>query len=825
MAIVSHQFNCTIPDDPTAAGAGMVLPSHWNGTHAITADVYGGNNITVSISGGSTTVHGASQSIQTQGTFDSNQLTNYVPTTNSSLFFLDSNSTTLAPAVHTHSQYLTTAAESNHLHTQYLTTAALSDHTHSDLYIPLANSTAYQTATLANTFFPSSQTTQFAGTGTTFTGTNVSGSMTLNSNGLNLALSAGAGGAGNTLTVSGSNGTLQTNGLTVLGSNIVSAYTTTGNQFVIAAPNQTDLTNHAHPYSNATTAVSSRVVQIAAGTGTLSGNLTITGSNGISVANVGNEIRVSLIDSHHVDAMAFAGNNAGTAFSQMTSGTVTLAFAGAVSGSQAGNAITISAPAQTVQTQGMVSVNGSTGNISITAASNSSGGSMSVNGSSITFGVATNYSTNWTNITSNAFNTSGSSNFVLTANSSLFQLTANNSLSAGTGTSATNASITLNSNGLAISVAAPGGGGGAAIQGSGTYSQNTGTVQFANSNGVTFGLSNNGVMTASIAAAPAAGIGGIAAGGSTFTSGTVEFGNRAGVSFITSNGSVCVSEEAHVYATGWSLVGNTAGTNSSGFTTESPLYLSGGPNITLSGSSNSIVISAGAAGGAVTVGGWEVFPAGNNTTASSLGQRSLYMQKVNPAQNYSFNNIELRMSNSMVTTTNNSAAVSYTLLYGLYSLDGADSYNSIGTSSIAIYGSANSSSSMGITISQGAGSFTSGASTATIAPMLSGYKHLYLPFASTLTAGGNYAVGIIASSTTTGGTGALRLAFVNETVINNLTVGKIYATTAISSNSTYVGDYNQGVYSATTSALPSAVAKSEMTNAVSQARLYLQFEV
>lgn len=50
---------------------------------------------------------------------------------------------------------------------------------------------------------------------------------------------------------------------------------------------------------------------------------------------------------------------------------------------------------------------------------------------------------------------------------------------------------------LSLSAAAPGAGGGAALKGSGTYTQNTGTVEFANSNGITFGLSNNGTMTAS----------------------------------------------------------------------------------------------------------------------------------------------------------------------------------------------------------------------------------------------------------------------------------------------------------------------------------------
>jgi hypothetical protein len=48
---------------------------------------------------------------------------------------------------------------------------------------------------------------------------------------------------------------------------------------------------------------------------------------------------------------------------------------------------------------------------------------------------------------------------------------------------------------LSLSAAAPGGGGWA-IQGSGAYTQNTGTIQFANSNGITFGLSTD-VMTAS----------------------------------------------------------------------------------------------------------------------------------------------------------------------------------------------------------------------------------------------------------------------------------------------------------------------------------------
>lgn len=73
---------------------------------------------------------------------------------------------------------------------------------------------------------------------------------------------------------------------------------------------------------------------------------------------------------------------------------------------------------------------------------------------------------------------------------------------AGTGTTLALTNLTgtvsVNTNGVALSLSAsPAGGGGVALQGSGTYSQNTGTVQFVNSNGVTFGLSTN-QMTASV---------------------------------------------------------------------------------------------------------------------------------------------------------------------------------------------------------------------------------------------------------------------------------------------------------------------------------------
>lgn len=96
-----------------------------------------------------------------------------------------------------------------------------------------------------------------------------------------------------------------------------------------------------------------------------------------------------------------------------------------------------------------------------------------------------------------------------------------------------------------------GAGGGAAIQGSGTYTQNTGTVQFSNSNGVTFGLSANGVMTASVAAAGGAqtGISGLSAGTTQMTSGTAVFSNSNGISFGVNGNTITASYNSTQFQT------------------------------------------------------------------------------------------------------------------------------------------------------------------------------------------------------------------------------------------------------------------------------------
>ena len=104
-----------------------------------------------------------------------------------------------------------------------------------------------------------------------------------------------------------------------------------------------------------------------------------------------------------------------------------------------------------------------------------------------------------------------------------------------------------NSNTVTASFSITGGAGGAAIQGSGTYSQNTGTVQFANSNNMTFGLSNNGTMTASYAVSQ------------------ITAGSNITLSQVGSTISI-IGNPAGGIAAGVSTLGNTAG-NTGIFTT------------------------------------------------------------------------------------------------------------------------------------------------------------------------------------------------------------------------------------------------------------------
>lgn len=310
--------------------------------------------------------------------------------------------------------------------------------------------------------------------------------------------------------------------------------------------------------------------------------------------------------------------------------------------------------------------------------------------------------------------------------------------------------------------------------------------------------------------------------------GTVTVMNSAGVT-ATRNATDLVrpGDWNSVHMMAGTISGNTAGQST--YSGATNVVFQGGNNVTLSlntaASAATVLFSA---GNNVTQPGWEPFPPnGGGVAFSTLGQNSIYFQKLEPPNNVSFNNVERVVSGSTVSSTNFNA-VTHTYHYGLYSRGtGASTsqYELIASSALIFQASISSNVSAGFTVSQGAGSYTNTSAGTANMSLLTGLKHLYMPFTSTLNAGGEYAFAMRMSSATAVGTNAFRMGVRDLSNINNLTIGKFYATTVLATNASHVGDWAQGVYSATSSNLPAVVALSGLTNAVSQQRMYLQFEV
>jgi hypothetical protein len=175
------------------------------------------------------------------------------------------------------------------------------------------------------------------------------------------------------------------------------------------------------------------------------------------------------------------------------------------------------------------------------------------------------------------------------------------------------------------------------------------------------------------------------------------------------------------------------------------------------------------------------------------------------------------------------ANAAYSIDYGLYSQGtGASTsiYNLIASSRLVMQASYSSNLSAGFTVSQGAASVTNTSAGTVNMSALSGFKHIYMPFTSTIVADGDYAFAMNISSATTGNTGPLRLGWKEMTNYSNLSVGRVDVNAGISiSAASRVGDWAQGVYSVTSAGLPNTLAMSGLTNQVAQARMYLQFDV
>jgi hypothetical protein len=655
------------------------------------------------------------------------------------------------------------------------------------------NSVQYLNANLLQGY----QATQFAGQGTTFGGTNISGSMTLNSNGLALSLSAGAGGGGGGIAASigggnstsagagysnitsgtmllygGNNITLSQNGAAITisggaagGADGINALVVNGGASTASTTLALSNANNVSFGLNAGTITASAsfpaqtVDTNKAGTGfttTTAAGAVVAGTNDTNGLKLAMPAYLTTAQSPGAYLTTAMVSNAGSNFVGLNSALT----ANGVSATINSSGVSLNFPAflTTAQTPGayLTTARQSNDAIGLNTALTANGLSVTANSSGLSINVPAYLTTAMQSASSSVFAKTGYTS-TTQAGSTVGVTHDTNGLSAawppflttyvgqttqtqpagniaGVGTSATNASITLNSNGLAISVAAGGGGadGYNIIQGSGntagtmntyasatfvlaggnniTLSQSSNTMSIigvasqtnqtaASGNiagtgytsttqgGSTVGVTHN---TAGISAAwppfittyvgqttqtqPAgniAGVGTTITGGASITlnSNGIQFNgvdlvgsgaaitgnaqitaNSQGISFNgsglagTSSGFTGANVSATIthnsaglalsmsvaspitenYFSGWSLVGNTAGTNVTALTTETNIYFSGGPNITLSGNSNTIVISAAAGGGAGFTGGVST---GGNTlgTTGTVNQQIVFV--------------------------------------------------------------------------------------------------------------------------------------------------------------------------------------------------------
>lgn len=254
-------------------------------------------------------------------------------------------------------------------------------------------------------------------------------------------------------------------------------------------------------------------------------------------------VRPSDWNSAHNQYMTIAGNTAGAS---TLSGT-NIVF-------QGGNNLTLSANGQTLIFSGANAGGAQTGisSIVVSDATYTSGQVSFSQGNGISFASGAGqaisithglqFTSNTSNITSNALNTNAARVQSVNGSSGAISLNVGSSLSASTNGSsitfglASNITTALQSAGAYLTTAMASN----AVTisninvSAGTTSNNLSALTFNNGNGVSFGL-NAGTITASVAAAGGAqtGISGVIASNATFTSGTISFADGNGVSFGT----------------------------------------------------------------------------------------------------------------------------------------------------------------------------------------------------------------------------------------------------------------------------------------------------
>jgi hypothetical protein len=422
-----------------------------------------------------------------------------------------------------------------------------------------------------------------------------------------------------------------------------------GNTITISAANQTNQSLGIYASSNTTAQSSSSTVDAR--------SLTVRGAGIVSAGMSGGELVISATGAGGADGVNILAAGTQTA---NTTGTVLFANSNGLSFGMSNSSVitgSYTVPTQTIQTQNMVSVQGSTGAISF---GNANGITFGGNASTLT--ASHNGITSQTNQTIGIYgsgNTSGTSTGTLDARSltvnvsgslsvnmtnGRINLSAPNALTtamlsnastqfvqANANFNGTNATGTIASNNISVSVAAQ------TNQTVGLYAvgnttQNSSTTRDARSisfNGLgnlTVGYSNGSVQLSGSQSVQTQSRFNLTLSGNTagamaqVSSGTLTLAGGNNITLSQNGNAVTISAPnlgaGNAFYGGISNIGNTSGTSG---TVSQQLVLAGGNNVTLSQSTNgnsaTVTISAGAGGGG--------FSAGMSTAGETWGTTGL----------------------------------------------------------------------------------------------------------------------------------------------------------------------------------------------------------
>jgi hypothetical protein len=492
--------------------------------------------------------------------------------------------------------------------------------------------------------------------------------------------------------------------------------------------------------SNQITASFSQSVQTQASGAIAGTGFTSTTTTGTAITAALGTNGLSMAIPAYLTAAAGGGGIAVAAGTQTaTSGTITFANSNGITfGMSGSNQITASYTVPTVPTAYVSSVNGSSGAISLNVGSSLS---ASTNGSSITFGLASNITTALQSANANYLTSQSNQAFSASGGSSTFQ-----------------------------------------------------TLNFANSNGVTF--SNSGGSVVASYTVPAT----TGFAGTGFTSTTI-----TGTAITAALGTDGLSMAIPAYLTtgggGGVMYANLSG-NTSGNTTASGSTLNfSGINVTLSGTNASqIAISAPAVSSLVGVNGISISTTGSTISISNVqftlsgynhyndvvlvagqvGQGTLAFDPVNLANPVQFDRFAQYIFNT--NSSNSSGSHSISIWMGIYTKN---------ASTLSLFQS--TSTSFAVTHSGTAGSYAS----------YSGMRLLTTPFTTTLSAN-DYWIGVVSSSSSAGANGSY-----SQMLQSNLNTNFAGVWNA-AINTTMQATLGQGVYSAATAGLPGSVAFSQI---------------